>query len=283
MTRVIESVRVVSEFVEGGANPTSVFQTSFIARSRCRTEFSSDSAYDIERRDLKKTIRVFRSERNYQELPIFELLSPAERVAFETSGRHWAKFHVGQPTAHPVESHVHVEYFKTSELSMKFGCVARKWLIEHTEKRRGQFLETFLEKITEAWYLDVDQTSKLYPNLQRGTRQSLVFATVGGEMPTIEQGGEVPEGFCALSISKISRRSEQATASVTKDEYEHRFRVVSMEETTVPQEVFEPPHGFRKVSVYPSRLTMAKQDALDVVKRLKYKVASAHFNRASRG
>src|ERR1700741_1307646 len=88
------ATRIVTESVYpwGGAETSSIAQQLF-ARDRSRRECLGllATAFEIERRDLRQKFRVFVSQKKYQVLPLFDLVTAQEKADFQYSGRHWRK------------------------------------------------------------------------------------------------------------------------------------------------------------------------------------------------
>ena len=251
-------------------------------RSRPGLENPAGNAYDIQRRDLRKTLRVFVKQRRYQEIPIFELLSADERAAFVRSGRHWNARHAIQARPASGNFRILIHYEQTLMEGELFGCRAQKWLITHREERTQQNSTNVAERITEAWYLDVDQTIRRYPGFSpKLIRQGLCYLTVNGEAPILERSGEPPQGLCVHSITRTTSRLQLPTGEVREQLHVQSFNTLSLIEESFSDSIFEPPPGFRKMPVFPSRFTMARLDALRNFKLLGARVSSTLFGRTA--
>lgn len=80
MAEKVLGVRMVTEDTVEKPMPHSTLKTILFAgdRSRPGVESIGMSAYEIQRRDLKTTFRVFPQKRHYQRIPILEMLTTEE-------------------------------------------------------------------------------------------------------------------------------------------------------------------------------------------------------------
>jgi hypothetical protein len=265
MDRSIQGIRLVTETVQNNpAHPRLSRVTLFAGdRSRLGINDSTTTAYDIQRLDLRKTFRVFVKQRRYQEIPIFDLLSAEERAAFARSGRHWNARRAVRERPASGNFRILIHYEKTPNDEEMFGCRAYKWLITSREERTQANTTNITERITEAWYLDVNQTIKRYPGFSpRLIRQGLCYLTVNGELPIIEKRGKPPHGLCVQSTTKTTSRLELPSGEIREQLHVQSFNTLSLIEEKFSESIFEPPPGFRKMPVYPSRFTMARLNAM---------------------
>ena len=280
MERSIQGVRMVTESVEGGANAPARQSTVLFAgdRSRPGVEDPARSAYSIQRLDLRKTFRVFVQQRRYQEIPLFDLLTEEEKNAFVKSGRHWTARHAARQGPASGEVRIVVEYEKTPQMETMFGCEAYKWLIVQRQERRQGETVSSAESRCEAWYLDVDESMKRYPGFSpRLIRNGFCFVTVNGEVPVLEKRGEVPRGLCVQSSTTSTNRTEMPTGEVWEQVHVRSLKTLLLSEERFSESIFEPPAGFRKMPVYPSRLSMARLDAARNLKMLGSRLGFALF------
>jgi hypothetical protein len=70
-----------------------------------------------------------------------------------------------------------------------------------------------------------------------------------------------------LSETKTLHHIELPGGEVQEHSETSSLRVISIREVSAPLSVFEPPRGLRKLSVYPSRLTITR---LNLRRRLKH-------------
>ncbi len=275
MDRSIQGMRMITETLQNNpAHPPLSRVTLFGGdRSRPGINDSTTTAYDILRLDLRKTFRVFVKQRRYQEIPIFDLLSAQERAAFERSGRHWrARRAVPEPHASG-NFRLLIHYEKAPNEEELFGCRAYKWLITNRDERTQAHTRNFTERITEAWYLDVDQTINRYPGFSpRLIRQGLCYLTVNGDLPVIEKRGEPPQGLCVQSTTRTTSRLELPSGEIREQLHVQSFKTLSLTEERFSESIFEPPTGFRRMPVYPSRFTMARLDAMRNFTRLRARI-----------
>jgi hypothetical protein len=212
-------------------------------------------------------------QRRYQEIPIFDLLSAEERAAFERSGRHWNARRAVPERSASGNFRILIHYEKTANGEEMFGCRADKWLITDRQERIQLNSTSTTERITEAWYLDVDQSIHRYPGFSpRLIRQGLSYLSVNGERPVIEKRGDPPQGLCVQSTTKTTSRHELPTGEIREQLQVQSFNTLSLIEEQFRESIFEPPPGFRKMPLYPSRLTMARLDALRAIKLLRSRI-----------
>jgi hypothetical protein len=246
---------------------------SLLAQDRSRVEFVEPKApgYHIERRDLKKTIAVYTEWRKYQEHPIFELISEAEKERFIQSGRHWNKRHVlpaGPPSG---KFRIRTVYEMTQEEAMFFGCLARRWKTTSRSKREHANGLDLTETVTDAWYFDSEQLAQRYRGFsEKLVQQGLCYIAVNNEHPMIEQVGQRPTGLCVRSESKIVRRYSIGDGDVRETEEIHRYEISGLTEELFDESLFELPKGFRQMPVFPSRFTMARSDLWRWLQRLRF-------------
>jgi hypothetical protein len=284
MERSIPGIRMVTETLQDTPTRPRLSAVTLFAgdRSRPGLEDSARNAYDIERRDLRKTLRVFVKQRRYQEIPIFDLLSAQERAAFIRSGRHWNARREARERPASGNSRILIRYEQVPTDEMMFGCTAYKWLITHREEKTQANSVNFTERVTDAWYLDVDQAIRRYPGFSpRLTRRGLCYLTVNGEAPIIETSGEPPQGLCVQSTTRATSRLQLPTGEIREQLHVQSFNTLSLIEERFSESIFEPPPGFRRMPVYPSWFTMARLDAMRNFKLLGARVGSTFFRRTA--
>ena len=281
MGKVIQGLRVVTESVQDGPIASSSSRVTLYAGDRSRPGLDSPGAsYDIQRRDLRKTFRVFVQQRRYQEIPIAELLSPQELAAFTRSGRHWSKRHAVSERPPSGNFRISIDYEKTQDEAVIFDCLARRWRISRLDEQTQGIHTNSTETVSEAWYLDSDQAMNLYPGFSpKLMKQGFCFVTVNGEKPVIERRGEAPEGLCIRSETKTITHLELPSGEIREQQYLQSSRVLELAEESFADSIFEPPSGFRKMPVYPSRITMARLDAARSLKYFGARLQSSIFRR----
>ena len=149
-----------------------------------------------------------------------------------------------------------------------FGCVARHWIVRRRDECERGYGVTWTEVTTDAWYLDTEQLSARFAGFSRDlVRHAFLTCTFGNERTVINHSGERPTGLCALSESKSVHHTAGPDGEVREDAETSSVQVISIREVSVPLSVFEPPKGFRKIAVYPSRFTLTR---LNLSRRLKH-------------
>jgi hypothetical protein len=270
------ATRILTESVYpwAGAETSTITQQLFAGdRSRGECLDPLATAFEIERRDLRQKFRVFTSQKKYQVLPLFDLATAQEKVDFQYSGRHWRKQVIRQTGDASRELKITVTYQPTGEERPLFGCGARHWIVRRRDEHDRNFGENWTEAITDAWYLDTPQLSARFASFSGNlVHHAFCIAKVGDEREVINHSGERPSGVCAWSETKSLRHIELPGGEVQEHTETSSVRVISISEVSVPLSVFEPPKGFYKIPVYPSRLTMTR---LNLNRRLK------HFFRVS--
>jgi hypothetical protein len=128
MERSIEGIRMVAESIQDDPARSRLSRVTLFAADRRRPgiEDSTTTAYEIQRLDLRKTFRVFVKQRRYQEIPIFDLLSAEERVAFARPGRHWSARHGIRERPGSGNFRILINYERTPNDEVMFGCLAYK-------------------------------------------------------------------------------------------------------------------------------------------------------------
>jgi hypothetical protein len=257
-----------------GAETSTTKQQLFAGdRSRGECLDPPGAAFEIERRDLRQKFRVFALQKEYQVFPLFDLATAQEKVDFQYSGRHWRKQVICETGDASRELKITFIYQPTGEERPMFGCVARHWIVRRRDEHDRKFGENWTEAITDAWYFDTPQLSARFAGFSGDlVHHAFCIAKVGDERAVINHSGERPSGVCALSETKSVRHIELPGGEVQEHTETFSVRVISIFEVSVPLSVFEPPKGFRKIPVYPSRLTMTR---LNLSGRLK------HFFRVS--
>jgi hypothetical protein len=251
---------------------------SLLAQDRSRVEFVEPmaSGYQIERRDLKKTITVHTQRRKYQERPIFGLMSEAEKERFIRSGRHWNKRHV-RPTQSPSgKFRIRTAYELTKEEAMFFGCLARRWKTTSRSERVHTNGFDLTETVTDAWYFDSEQLAQRYRGFSEKLVQKGTCYITTNELPMIEEIGQRPTGLCVRSESKIVRRYSIGNGDVRETEEIHRYEISGLTEEVFDESLFEVPRGFRRMPVFPSCLTMARADLWRWLQRLRFSLGRGY-------
>jgi len=265
------ATRILTESVYpwAGAETSTITQQLF-ARDRSRGEGLGllATAFEIERRDLRQKFRVFASQKKYQVLPLFDLVTAQEKADFQYSGRHWRKQVIRKTEGASRELKITFVYEPTGEEQPMFGCVARHWIVRRRDEHDRKFGKNWTEAITDAWYLDTQQLSARFAGFSGDlVHHAFCAAKSGDEREVINHSGERPAGVCALSETKSLRHIEFPGGEVQEHTETSSVRVISIREVSVPLSVFEPPEGFREIPVYPSRLTMTR---LNLNRRLKH-------------
>jgi hypothetical protein len=227
------------------------------------------TGFEIERRDLRKRFRVLTSEKRYYVLPLFDLATAQEKADFQNSGKAVIK-ETGDASR---EVKITFTYQPTGEERPMFGCMARHWIVRRRDECDRGYGETWTEAITDAWYLDTRQLAAHFAGFSGDfVHHAFLTCTLGNEHVVINHSGERPTGLCVLSETK----SLHHTAGPDREGQEYTetssVRVISIREVSVPLSAFEPPKGFRKIPVYPTRFTMTP---VNLSRRLK------HFFRVS--
>ena len=227
------------------------------------------SAYEIERRDLQRHFRVFVALRKYQETPIWDLISPTEQADFLKRGEHWRKHYDTIQNSATREFHIRFAYEKTADQTEMFGFTAYRWQISRSDKHDEKYGENWTEAITDAWYLDSGEVKLRYPAFsEKLIRYAFLVASGGDERAIIEHAGERPTGLCALSETRTHHHHKSPNGKTTDTKAVHVSKITTLAEEALPQSLFEPPPGFKKIPLYPSRFTAARLELAGSWKRL---------------
>lgn len=272
----IRATRILTESVcpWAGAETNTITHQLF-AGDRSREECLNPltTTFEIERRDLRQRFRIVASEKEYYVLPLFDLATAQEKVDFRYSGRHWRKPVVRDTGDASRELKITFIYQPTGEQQSMFGCVARRWIVRRRDERDRKFGGNWTEAVTDAWYFDSQQLAARFAGFSGDlVHRAFCVLTLSDERTAISHSGKRPAGLCALSETKTLHHIELPGSEVQEHTETSSVRVISIREVSVPLSVFEPPRGFRKISVYPGRLTMTR---LNLSRRLK------HFFRVS--
>jgi hypothetical protein len=211
---------------------------------------------------LRQRFRVFVAQKKYQVIPLFDLATDQEKADFRYSGRHWRDW-TKQLTRGSGDARreltITVTYQPAPEERLMFGSLARHWIIRRRDEHDRKFGENWTEAITDAWYLDTGQLSARFAGFSGDlVHHGFCYATSGDERAVINHSGERPLGLCAASETKSVGYIELPSHEVREHTETSSVRVISIGEVSVPSSVFEPPRGFRKIPVYPSRFTMTR-------------------------
>jgi len=270
----ILGIRVITESSRPNSSQSSG-SVSLFAHDRSRVESleSRAAAYHIERHDLRKNITVYTHSQKYQERPLFDLISDAEKDRFLRSGRHWRQRHV-PPEQPPSEKfRIRMVYEMISDEATLFGCIAHRWKITRREEREHTNGADWTETVADAWYLDFEQLALKYSGFSKKlVHHGMGIVTVNNERPMIEHLGQRPSGLCARTESKTIRHCWIRNGEVRETEESHRYGIRSLTEELFAASLFEVPDGFRKAPIYPSRFTMACMDIKTVFERLRFSV-----------
>ena len=265
------ATRILAESVYPWAGAmTTTITHSLYAGDKSRTERFDPlaTAFEMERRDLRQRFRVFASQRKYQVIPLFDLATEQEKADFRYSGRYWSKEVVCGTGDATRELKITVIYQQTPEEQLMFGCVAHHWIVHRLEEHDRKFGENWTETITDAWYLDSRQVSARFSGFSGDlVHHAFCYAKGGDERAVIKHSGERPSGLCAWSETKSLRHIRLPSGNVQEHKQTSSVRVISISEVSVPLSAFGPPKGFRKIPVYPTRLTSMR---LNLNRRLKH-------------
>jgi hypothetical protein len=270
------ATRIVTESVYPWAgSETSTITQQLFAGDRSRTERLDllATGLEIERRDMRQRFRIFPASKRYQVIPLFDLATAQEKTDFRHSGRQWRNPVIRESEDASREQKITFIYQPTGEERPMFGCVARHWIIRRRDERDRKFGENWTEAVTDAWYFDSSQLAAQVAGFSSDLiHHAFCYATVGNERAVINHSGERPSGLCALSETKSLHHIELPGGKVQEHTDISSLRVISIREVNVPLSVFEPPKGFRKIPVYPSRFALT---GMNLSRRLK------HFFRVS--
>jgi hypothetical protein len=253
---VIESGNLHSDLI-----PASRVMLYATDRSRSAALTAERHPYEIERRDLRLRYRVDPSRRTYQAIPMLQLLSPEENAKFLRYGEAWGKrqLHLQQEPTREYKVATHFE--KLSETREYFGCPAYRWKTTSRSVRKTPYGESSSESITEAWYLDSDQLQSLYPGFQPSRMtQGFVVLKSGDEKLVFEQTGEKPTGLCAESTMESTSHTPGPNDRNMDRRSVSFSRITSLTPEIFEEWLFQPPYGYRRIPVYPTRFQLAMQD-----------------------
>ena len=272
---LIRATRVLTESVYpwAGVVTSRITQHHYAGdKSRSETLDPKTTGFQIERRDLRKRLRVLPAWKKYQVIPLFDLATEKEKADFLCSGRHWRNRtkqslrEAGDPRR---ELKITFTYQPTTEDKLMFGCVARRWIVRRRDDRDQKFGEKSTEAITDAWYIDNCELSTRFAGFSGELiHQGFCYATCSGERAVVHHTGERPSGLCVSSQTKSLLHSELPSGDVQESTEMSSVRVLSIAEVSVPSSVFEPPKGFREMPVYPSRFAMTRLNLARGVKHL---------------
>ena len=268
----IPGIKVVAETCVADSEGRKAVTISFFACDRSRVE-SGSSAYTIERRDLGKRFRVYAQQRRYQTIPIFGLISEEEKERFVRSGRHWRKS--VEPPEPTVTRALHIRHTfeQTGEDKKIFECTAHRWIVTRRDERDQLHGENWTETVSDGWYLDSDEVRDRYPGFsEQLIHRSMVIATSSGECVIKENIGEQPRGLCAYAESKTRTYFKHPNGEVREQISAHVSRIASITTELFDASIFVPPAGFRKMPVYPSRLTLARHDFTKTLAHLRSRI-----------
>lgn len=270
------ATRILTESVCPWAGvETSTIRQQLFAGDRSREECLDplDTAFEIERRDLRQRFRVLASRKEYYALPLFDLATAQEKADFQYLGRHWRRPVIRETGDASRELKITFIYQPTGEEQPMFGCVARHWIVRRRDERDRKFGGNWTEAVTDAWYFDSQQLVARFAGFSGDlVHHAFGVLTLNDERAAISHSGDRPTGLCALSETKTLHHFELPGGEVQEHTETSSVRVISIREVSVPLTVFEPPRGLRKISFYPGRLTMTR---LNLSRRLK------HFFRVS--
>ena len=271
----IPGVMVVAETCVADAEDQRAVTISSYASDRSRIE-SGSSAYTIERRDLCKRFRVFAQQRRYQTIPIFGLISEEEKERFVRSGRHWRKsVEPPKPPDLAVTRALYIRHTfeQTGEEKKIFECTAHRWIVTRRDERDQLHGENWTETVSDGWYLDSDEVRDRYPGFSdQLIHHSMVIVTSSGERVIKENIGEQPRGLCAYSENRTRSYFKHPNGEVHQQTSAHVSRIASITTELFDASIFEPPAGFRKMPVYPSRLTLARCEFNKTLARLRWRI-----------
>lgn len=254
-------IRVMTESLGPHSRSSTAVQLFAHDRRRAESVGPIPTAYQIERRDLRKRFTVYPDKQEYRELPILSLLSSEEKERFLKSGRHWRQRNAPQEMPPSGKFRIQVTYETMTGGAVFFQCAARRWKITRCEEREYLYGKDWTETVTEAWYLDSEQIMRKYRGFsEKLIPNTLCFVRMNNERLLIEQKGQRPSGLCACSESKtISRHPMKGNENREREE-SRSYRIVSLTEELFPESLFEVPPGFRQVPLYPNRYAMTCAD-----------------------
>ena len=248
------------------ARPATVISSCFAGDCSRVGSLAQNAGYDIERRDLKKRFRGFVSQWKYKTFPLLDLVSLEEKERLTQSARRWNKRHSQGEESATREFRIRIHYEKTSDEAVMFGCTVRRWVITRRDERYAANDETGTKTSIEAWYFDHDEFGRVYPPFSRQLiREAIAYATTDGARAVVEWVGDRPSGLCAESTSTTVSRIV-STGGVHERSFVQTSRITSITEEIFPGSMFEPPEGFSRMPLYPSRYTMAMSETMTRVK-----------------
>jgi hypothetical protein len=271
----IPGVKVVAETYLAHSEDQRAVTISSFASDRSRIE-SGSSAYTIERRDLRKQFRVDAQQRRYQTIPIFGLISEEEQERFVRSGKHWRKsVQPPKPPESAVTRALHIRHTceQTGREKKIFECTAHHWIVTRRDERDPQHGENWTETVSEGWYLNSEEVRDRYPGFsEQLVHRAMIVATNNGERVIKENIGEQPRGLCAYSEIRTRSYFKHPSGEAHERTSAHVSRISGVTTELFDASIFEPPVGFRKMPVYPSRLTLARHDFNKTLARLRWKI-----------
>jgi hypothetical protein len=268
-------LRVVTESGNSNSDLPPASRVMFYAtdRSRSGALTAEPHSYEIERRDLRLRYRVDAVRMTYQVIPTLHLLSAEESARFLRSGEAWRKHQPHFDKEPTREYRVTTHYERLLDNREFYGCVANRWRTTSRSSRETPFGLTWSETITDAWYLDSSQLQNLYP----GFHPSLVphgfaVATSGDEKLVMEHTGEKPTGLCADSSANRVTHTPGPNGREMERRASSFSRITSLTPEMFEDWIFQPPYGYRRIPVYPTRLQLAMQDVKRSLNSLRWRL-----------
>ena len=258
------ATRMLTESVYPWAGRVNTHISQYLfATDRSRTECLDPLAtgFQIERRDLRQTFRIFAVQKNYQVIPLFDLATDQEKADFQDLGKYWRNWRrsTRRLTDATRELKITVGYELTGEEKEMFGCLARHWIIRRRDEHDKNFGENWTEATTDAWYLDDEQMSTRFAGFSCDlVHHGLCYLTAGDERAIINHLGKRPTGVCAASDTRSLHHTTLPNDEIREHMDHTSTRAISISDVNVPAQLFEPPLGFRKISAFPGRLALTK-------------------------
>jgi hypothetical protein len=259
---LLRGTRVITESVHyclGDKIATVVLDLYAGDRKRSECIQAPAAAIEIERRDLRQRIRIFAAEHKFQRIPLFDVATDKEKAKFLRSGRHWRKRYQSAEESASRTVNISFDYAQTGDEQLLFGCTARHWIIRRRDEHAVDPGQNQTETITKAWYLDSAEAAARYTGFSAElVHPAFCYAKAGNERVVISHTGQRPSGLCVYSETKSVMRVSFPDGETQERTDTASVRVVDIAQEDFASSSFELPKGFREMSVYPRRLTMAR-------------------------
>ena len=145
-----------------------------------------------------------------------------------------------------------IEHQKTDERRLLCGCTAFRWQTFTRHVPAEGLRQEEVQMTTDAWYIEPEELSHRFPEFTPDPIEGCIsVVTSAGNIPTISSQSIAPKGLCVLSETWTIGSPSPPSNRPSLTKRLSSMKVLDIIEESLPEDLFEPPSGFRRLPLFP--------------------------------